>query len=269
MFYGQECLIEHVKTLRLKYRDLHIDSPLHIDAGSNTTKERKRDFIQKGWVDISNEVLNLDGLLAFIGIQTLKKRSSPILPPYHSLRLIKFRHSQGKTQARITFSENFMTRSEYNFIGFDNFVEIFIFRRLDYIHERGGRYGINVYDSAGNLKFTDGLNLMEKIKTYPVKYQVKSGRLYFDDIYIGEDKLVLQSALVLSSQAGETFGRWLYHGGSFTAYLKEDGYVTFVYEDSFSIAGFRRNYPSYAKGGAYHDIVNITDHILVIDKPRY
>lgn len=89
LFIGEECVIEYFKKLRIKNRDIHRDR--HINAGPvfNNLTEQREVFKTKGWVDIHNSLVDLDELLAFIGVSTLysngnvfgnqKKEHSPYL----------------------------------------------------------------------------------------------------------------------------------------------------------------------------------------------
>lgn len=163
MFLGNECVITLLKTIRLKYRDIHKDIIYRIDFASNTTQERLNDFEKKGWIDVAESVIPLDDLFVFVGVQSLEVDKTDV-----SLNIVRFRHKGGKTQARIAVtSRQPLIQERYN--NLDNYVEIFIFRRLSVVTPNQG-YGVHIYDSQGNLKYKDGLKLLTNIRKVPVYF---------------------------------------------------------------------------------------------------
>lgn len=128
MFLGSECVVEHIKTLRFKYKDIHKDVMMEDGAMSitKTIEQTKREYQEKGWVDISNTLLNLNDLFPFIGVQNYYNFKTPatlnvnIIP----LKPITFRHFNGKTQARIAYERPAILNGE-SFNSPENMVEIF------------------------------------------------------------------------------------------------------------------------------------------------
>ncbi|MDO9940279.1 hypothetical protein Q7424_10485 [Glaesserella parasuis] len=273
MFLGSECVIALIKTIKLKYRDVHKDITYHIDFASNTTQERLNDFEKKGWIDVVESVIPLDDLFVFVGVQSLQVNNTDA-----SLNIVRFRHKGGKTQARIAVtSRQSLIRERYN--NLDNYVEIFIFRRLSVVTPNQG-YGVHIYDSQGNLKYKDGLNLLTNIRKIPVYFNDLSNvepSLFSPPPFseeknpqlknLGTNIAVLQSTNCIRTECYLSGRSWQYYGNKWTPSLKKDGTVKLSGVDSFLISGIKRSYPSYAKGGAYIDNVICSDHIIVIDKP--
>lgn len=269
MFLGSECVITLIKTIRLKYRDIQKDIQYHIDAAANTTQERLNDFNGKGWIDVAESIIPLNDLFVFVGVQSFK---SP-------LNLVRFRHKNGKTQARISVTSR-LAHLAVQYDNLDNYVEIFIFRRLSAVTPNQG-YGVHIYDSQGNLKYKDGLNLLTNIRKIPVYFSDLSNvtpSLFSPPPFseeknpqlknLGKNIAVLQSTNCVYTTCYQYGGQvWHYYGGLWTPYLKADGTVKLSQTDGFSVSGIKRSYPSYAKGGAYIDNVICADHIIVIDKP--
>lgn len=277
MFLGNECVIEHFKTLRLKYRDIHRDEALHKDAGMNNLESIKQQMPKTGWYDICEQVIPLDDLLVFIGPQTLYQKDSPS-PYLVPLKLVKFRHYGGKTQARIAFEVNRYLNLDNNFIGLDNYVEIFIYRQLTHIEPNTG-FGIHIYDSSGKLKYKDGLNLLTNIRRLPIylsQTTIDGEKAHIFDITknpqlqsIGSNVAVLQTTHHLTTKCNKVGQHWTYYVWFATACLVQSGKISIsTYESSMISDGRKHEYPSYAKGGAYRDEIICTDHVLVINKPN-
>lgn len=273
MFLGSECVITLVKTIRLKYRDIQKDIEYNIDAASNTTQERLNDFEKKGWIDVVESLIPLDDLFVFVGVQSLQVNNTDA-----SLNIVRFRHKGGKTQARIAVtSRKSLIREQYK--NLDNYVEIFIFRRLSVVTPNQG-YGVHIYDSQGNLKYKDGLNLLTNIRKIPVYFNDLSNvkpSLFSPHPFsegknpqlknLGTNIAVLQSTNCIRTVCCLSGRNWVYYGDGWAPSLKKDGTVKLSEIDSFFISGIKRSYPSYANGGAYIDNVICSDHIIVIDKP--
>lgn len=272
IFLGNECVIEHFKTLRLKYRDIQRDNAYHIDGATNTVKEKEDALMNKGWVDITDNKIALENLFVFIGLQSLEHNHSPL-----PLKLIKFRHYSGKTQARIAVEVNQYMNMESNFQGLDNYVEIFIYKRLTTISPNTG-YGIHIYDSVGNLKYKDGLNLLMNIRNLPIYFNqvsVNNRKIQpFDENKnpqlknVGRDIAVLQTAHCFLTDCHKTGQHWDYGAFIYTAMLTPQGDISIDGCESFGIFGAKKHtYPSYATGGAYRDAIICTDRVLIINKP--
>lgn len=273
MFLGQECVIEHIRTLRIKNKDIHKDQVLLESSWKNTRAQRQNEFNSKGWIDIANTQLELNGLLAFIGVQANGTKEQPA-----PLNLIKFRHQNGKTQARIAYSTGIYAPNSIFLYDPEHYVEIFIYRRITQLSPNSG-YGIHIYDSNGTLKYKDGLNLLNNLKRYPVNFNLQTDPNARREPFnlnnnrhlmnIGTNKAILQTANLVISNCYKSGEHWYYSGGIYSAYLDKQGNVLFGECDSFQIySGKQHQYPSYAKGGAYMDNVVTVDHILVIDKPN-
>ena len=275
MFLGSECVIEHIKTLRLKYQDIHHDVVMENGGGINTIERVKKEYQEKGWIDISNSLLNLNDLFPFIGVQnyyTVKSAailSENIIP----LKPIKFRHFNGKTQARIAYEFEAIF-GDYKGYGLANTIEVFIFYRSSNITPNTG-YGIHIYDENGQLKYKDGLKLLNNIRVYPVRFETnvkyfeKRFKLENNPIFnqsFGTNIAVLQTCNFIYSQCYKINNNYYYGGAILSPVLNKNGKIEFPNVSRFSIRP-HRSYPNLAAGGTYIDNITSINQILVIDKP--
>lgn len=266
MFLGSECVVEHIKTLRLKYQDIHKD--VMMDHGGPFNK---REYQEKGWIDISNALLNLNDLFPFIGVQNYYTvKSDVILSEYIiPLKPIRFRHFNGKTQARIA-----AISGDYKGNGLANTIEVFIFYRASNISPNTG-YGVHIYDENGQLKYKDGLKLLNNIRVYPVKFETnvkyfeKRFKLENNPIFnqsFGTNIAVLQTCNFIYSQCYKINNNYYYEGAILSPVLNKEGKIEFPEVSRFLISP-HRSYPNLAAGGTYIDNITSINQILVIDKP--
>lgn len=278
IFLGGECVVEHVKTLRLQYKNIQHDQPMHIDAFTNNIEQVKKISQEKGWVDISLNPLDLNNLFAFIGEQDYHSVKTSVIIEESPIPIkpIKFRHFNGKTQARIAVqSPLHWVISGHNPEGF---VEIFIYHRASNITPEKG-YGIHIYNENGALRYKSGLKLLNNIRVLPVNFThhktlAKSFNSPFEldknPIFknpIGKNIAVMQTCNFIYTECYKVNRNWYYYGSILTPVLTIDGKIEFQKSESFSISGYKRNYPSYAKGDEYLDNITAVNQVLIIDKP--
>lgn len=187
--------------------------------------------------------------------------------------MIKFRHHQGRTQARVAFPISSVGPDiPEDYYGWEEYTEIFIYRRLKNVAKGTSNYGINIYDEKGNLKYRDGLKLLDGVELHKINFtnldNINHYNFSYNRIEIGKEKCVLQTSHLIRTSCKNSFNQWVYGGSVVTSCLGKEGVVYFKICDMFSVYDKKRVYPSYAKGGEYQDNVISVDHILCINKPN-